>query len=153
MKLLPRRYEMTASQAIFGNEIREGIVTHLIGSEGGTDYFSRIRKTLNLNNGSANYHLRVLEEKGVIKSEMQDNKKWYRLKGITSDSSDLRNIESDILSIVSKHEDGLRPMEIARFMLVRYSMIANSLQKLSQNGEILHDLHNGRYYPVSQPGS
>ena len=141
---------MSQSQAISGNSIRAKIVDYLRGAEGGTDYFSNIRKKLDLKNGSADYHLRTLVKIGVLTSEMRDDhKKWYSLK----DSNDLEDIESKILSLVNKHEDGLSPAEVARFTQTRYGTVLNHLQSLSQNGKIVHDLHDGRYYPASQPVS
>lgn len=150
MKTRPRIHELSSSQAISSNSTREKIVDHLRGTEDGTDYFSNIRKKLDLSNGSAGYHLRTLEKIGVLTSEMRDDhKKWYSLK----DSSGLEDIESKILSVVNKHEDGLSPAEVARFTQTRYGTVLSHLQILSQDGKIFRDPHNGHYCPVSQPVS
>ncbi|MFH0829560.1 MAG: winged helix-turn-helix domain-containing protein [Candidatus Aenigmatarchaeota archaeon] len=149
MKVLPRLSEMSPLQAVYGNSTRELIVGHLLGTKDGTDFFSRIKEKLALQNGSASYHLRALEKMGVLTSYPKDNRKWYRLKK----SGGPEDIEGDILSVVNKHEDGLCVGEVARFVLARYGTVANRLQKLSENGDIVYDRHDRRYYPATRHDS
>jgi len=143
---------MTPSQAISGNKIRGEIVTHLNVSKGGTDYFNNIKRALNLNNGSINYHLRVLEEKGIVASEMCGSRKWYRLKDPALIASPSGDVYREIISIVMQHEEGIRFKDIGMNIDARGNL-TKRVSDLVRDGKIFYDTHTKLYYPVRKQAS
>ena len=97
-------------------------------------YFSTMRNELGLGNGSAMYHLSVLEKNGYIRSKKVG--KYRRYYTPDQELSDLTEKEERVLEIVS-NEEGLSQSDIAQQLNLSRQTVHYSIKSLVSKNRIV----------------
>ena len=121
--------------AILDNYIRGQIYGFITGK--GIVYYSEIRKELNLNNGVASHHLRVLEDRGIIKSVKRDGRKYFykdRLPaGFLTEPNN--EVERGIMNIVEERP-GTYVSNIRKELGISPSIMSYHMKRLSEKKSV-----------------
>ncbi len=102
------------------------------------DHFSAIKKALGLNNGTAVYHLEVLEREGVLKSQMDGvYRRFYPADASlpARDGGQLSEVQVRILDVV-RNLPGVAQKEIAGVLGLRQPTLSYQLGRLQEMGRI-----------------
>jgi parallel beta-helix repeat protein len=107
---------------------KKGLVMGCILSNPGESY-NAIKRTLDLNNGSLAYYLKVLKREGAIKSERDGMyKRFYPTKvNITTDKFELSNLQKDIYKTI-KENLGITQKEISSRLGIAHQTINYHIQ-------------------------
>ena len=115
--------------------VRKDIVDYL--SENPGSYYSEIKRGIGINNGSLNHHLRVLERRGVIKSERGSAVTHYSLVNGFNAEKEVRTMDQEIVGVLS-YENGLQSSEVARKLGISSNAAFSHLKRLEQDGMVEH---------------
>ncbi len=118
-------------------------------------HFSDIKRTLDLGNGEATYHLRRLEKAEYLKSRFDGRLKRFYITGVKI-TKDMYGVEDGIKRrIISKVREnpGLSETALAKKIKVKRKerTIKHYIKKMSRRGELML-VTDGRYVRVYLPG-
>ncbi|UCG68310.1 MAG: winged helix-turn-helix transcriptional regulator [Thermoplasmata archaeon] len=128
-------------QNLFLNETRANIFDVVSINPGIT--FGAITRELGLAPGECQYHLRVLEREGHIKSKRAGKYTRYYLTG--QRASEHSEIQEQILLTI-KEKEGLSQSEIASELGISRQVANYNIKSLLQNGAIIEVRENSRCY-------
>jgi predicted transcriptional regulator len=141
--IIPLYYK--TPQNLFLNETRANIFDVVSDNPGIT--FGAITRELNLAFGECQYHIRVLEREGYIKSKRTGKYTRYYLMG--QKVSEVSKIQEQILLTIKENE-GLSQTEIAKVLGTSKQVVNYNIKPLVKNGFVLEIKENGRcfYYII-----
>ncbi len=135
--IIPLYYK--TPQNLFLNETRANIFEVVTDNPGIT--FGAITRELNLAPGECQYHIRVLEREGYIKSKRTGKYTRYYLVG--HKALDVSKIQEQIL-VTIKEKEGLSQTEIAEELGVSKQVVNYNIKPLVKDGYVVEIKENGR---------
>lgn len=143
--IVPLYYKAQANLLL--NETRANI-HDIISSNPGIS-FGAITRELGLAPGECQYHIRVLEREGYIKSKRAGKYTRYYLTG--QKASEVSKIREQILLTI-REKGGLSQSEIASNLGISRQVVNYNIKPLVKNGSIIEIRKNGRcfYYSSDQ---
>ena len=149
-------YTRLTKDTILRQKLRS-LIFEYIQSEPGAS-FSAVRDSLGLQNGTASYHLGVLEREGFVQSTVRGHRRFYFPVGgaVTTVDPPLSRIQSSILQAVGS-APGIGLRELSRAIGREPSSVAYSTRVLAREGH-LRTVRAGfrlRFYPgpAGAPGA
>lgn len=134
-------YTRMKKDDILSQKNRRAIFEYIENKPG--NHFDRIRKDLELSSGTLNYHLKVLERQGYIKSvRVGFRKKFFVVKYRGEDYSKLTKSQSMILQVIEKKVE-CSQAEIGEDCSMTQSAISKNLKKLEKANLVQRDLKEG----------
>ncbi len=127
-------YSKLRTKKITDQKTRGKLVEYILENPGA--HFSLIKKQLALPNGSAGYHLRVLETAGFIKSRNDGFRKRFYPFGYKVPEFQLRGAEVRIVEIVGSNP-GITQAKLAKKMKVTQPAVAYHLRALREKGVVV----------------
>lgn len=118
--LLIPLYSRIRRDKVLDNFERGRIYQYIVMNPG--DYYSNIKRMLEINNGTLTYHLKVLEQKEYIKSRTEGNQKRFYPYGMKVQGGPHRDIQDMILETLYIHP-GMSQREIAQELGVHVSTV------------------------------
>ena len=135
--IIPLYYK--TPQNLFLNETRANIFEVVTDNPGIT--FGAITRELNLAPGECQYHIRVLEREGYIKSKRTGKYTRYYLVG--QKASEVSKIQEQIL-VTIKEKEGLSQTEIAEELGVSRQVVNYNIKPLVKDGYVVEIKENNR---------
>ena len=141
--IIPLYYK--TPQNLFLNETRANIFEVVSDNPGIT--FGAITRELNLAPGECQYHIRVLEREGYLKSKRTGKYTRYYLVG--QKASEVSKIQEEIILTIKENE-GFSQTEIAEEIGTSKQVVNYNIKPLLKNGFVLEIKENGRcrYYII-----
>lgn len=141
--IIPLYYK--TPQNLFLNETRANIFEVVTENPGIT--FGAITRELNLAPGECQYHIRVLEREGYIKSKRTGKYTRFYLMG--QKASEVSKIQEEIILTIKENE-GFSQTEIAQELGTSKQVVNYNIKPLVKNGFVLEIKENGRccYYII-----
>lgn len=141
--IIPLYYK--TPQNLFLNETRANIIEIVTENPGIT--FGAITRELNLAPGECQYHIRVLEREGYIKSKRTGKYTRYYLAG--QKASEVSKVQEQIIFTIKENE-GISQSEIAVELDTSKQVVNYNIRILVKNGYVLEIKENGRccYYLI-----
>jgi predicted transcriptional regulator len=135
--LVPLYYK--TPQNLFLNETRANIYEVITDNPGIT--FGAITRVLSLAPGECQYHIRVLERGGHIKSKRTGKYTRYYLVG--QRASEVSKVQEQIILTIKENE-GFSQTEIALELKISKQVVNYNIRFLVKNGYVLEVKENGR---------
>jgi DNA-binding MarR family transcriptional regulator len=127
-------YSKLRGKRITDQRTRSKLIEYLMENPG--THFSMIKKQLKLPNGSAGYHLRVLETAGFVKSSNDGFRKRFYPYGYKVPEFSLDGAEVRIVEIIGSRP-GITQAELARRLKVTQPAIAYHVKALKDKGVVV----------------
>jgi predicted transcriptional regulator len=137
--LIPLYYK--TPQNLFLNETRANIFEVVSDNPGIT--FGAITRELSLAPGECQYHIRVLEREGYIKSKRTGKYTRYYLAG--QKPSEVSRVQEQILFTIKENE-GFSQTEIAQEIETSKQVVNYNIRILVKNGYLLEIRENGKCF-------
>jgi DNA-binding MarR family transcriptional regulator/PKD repeat protein len=118
--LLVPLYSRLKRDEVLDNFERGRIYQYIMMNPG--DYYSNIKKMLDMNNGTLTYHLKVLEQKEFIRSRTEGKLKRFYPYGMKVQQGSHRDIQDLILETIYIHP-GISQKEIASILGIHVSTV------------------------------
>ncbi len=126
-------YSKLKKEAITDHETRGRIVLYL--NENPGSHFNRIKKELDLKNGTTGYHLRVLESGGFIKSRPDGMYRRFYPYGYRVPDVVLSDVEKRVVMQIIK-QPGIKQRELASRLDITQSTVAYHVKDLKAKGVV-----------------
>ncbi|UCE37580.1 MAG: winged helix-turn-helix transcriptional regulator [Thermoplasmata archaeon] len=128
---------------LFLNQTRENIYDIISRNPGIT--FGTITRELRLAAGECQYHVRVLEREGYIKSKRTGKYTRYYLTG--QKASEVSKIQEQILLAI-KDKEGLSQTQIASILGISRQVVNYNIKPLVKKGEVIEvrEINRCRYF-------
>jgi predicted transcriptional regulator len=132
-------------QNLFLNETRANIFDLVSENPGIT--FGAITRELNLAPGECQYHIRVLEREGYIKSKRTGKYTRYYLAG--QKAADVSKIQEEIIHVI-KEKEGLSQTQIAENLGISRQVVNYNIKPLVKDGYVKEVKDNSKccYYII-----
>jgi predicted transcriptional regulator len=135
--MIPLYYK--TPQNLFLNETRANIFQVITDNPGIT--FGAITRELSLAPGECQYHIRVMEKEGYIKSKRTGKYTRYYLAG--QKASEVSQVQEQIILTIKENE-GFSQTEIAIELRISKQVVNYNIRILVKNGYVLETRENGR---------
>ena len=101
-------------------------------------HYNQVKRDLGLNNGTAAYHLRVLEKRGVIKSLKKGQRRCYYAGALPDElkETEYSDMERGLATELMEHP-GLCASELAEVAGITQAAITYHVKRLESGGIIL----------------
>jgi len=119
------------------------------------EHFNAIKRALDLNIGTATYHLDVLSRSGLVTSRQDGIYKRFYPTNVPippSDGGGISEVQQRVLTVI-KDSPGITQKEIARLFGIRQSTLNYQVSRLEERGLISSE-KRGRhvhYFPKQAP--
>jgi DNA-binding transcriptional ArsR family regulator len=146
-------YSKLSTKDVLNHEIRGLIRGYIIANPG--DHYSSIKRNLDLNNGTLAYHLRVLEQNGLIKS-LYDGvfKRYYPANVNISKVKKNVSKQEEIFNIILENP-GISMEQIGRLIGVSRQVVNYHVKNLIRSGLISYqrDMKSAKFFPNGNGGN
>ncbi len=133
-------YSKLKRDNIQDHDIRGRIVVYLDNDPGA--HFNKIKKQLDLKNGTAGYHLRVLEKGGFIKSVSDGMYRRFYPHGYSIPNVHLGNMEKKIVMEIIKNP-GISQKRLSTKLKISASTITYHVKDLKEKGIVTYSRKTG----------